>query len=166
MSPTELYLQNQKTIKGKIREYHRRAPHVPVEDFESEANETFVRCLNEYDSSRGASFTTYLNTCLKNNFENFLIYFIMDWEEIQEYIFTENARIDMMVNYPDWLKSLSQKSQKIISIIFNTGLEKISNTSGNKITKKSLTAYLRNMNWKYADIFNCFNEIQIALQNI
>lgn len=165
MSPTELYLVNQKTIKGKIREYHRRAPHVPVEDFESEANETFVRCLNEYNSDRGASFTTYLNTCLKNNFENFLVYFVMDWEEIQEYIFTENARIELMINYPDWLKTLSQKSQKIISIIFNTDTESISSDK-NKITKKSLTAYLRGLDWKFTDILNCFNEISVALEKI
>ncbi|MCK9281498.1 MAG: hypothetical protein M0P71_12810 [Melioribacteraceae bacterium] len=165
MSPTELYLANQKTIKGKIREYHNRVPHVPVEDLESEANETFVQCLNEYKPDRGASFTTYLNTCLKNNFENFLVYFVKDWDELQEYIFIENSRIDMMINYPDWLKSLSQKSQKIIDIIFNTDTGFIS-SGKNKITKKSLTAYLRGLDWKFTDILNCFNEISLALERM
>lgn len=165
MSPTELYTQNIKTIKGKAREYQRRAPHISLEEFESECNETFVRCMNSYDPKKSASFTTYLNRALRNSLELFLVYFVLDWEELQEYIKEERKETD--VDFPLWISNLSRKSQDVISVIFNTDPDKITNKfRDDKISKNTLTKYLRKLNWKYTDIYHCFDEIKLALERV
>ncbi len=165
MTSTDMYIENRPTIQGKAREYWKKVPFIPLDEFESEANFTFVRCLNEFDSTRDCSFSTYLNQALKNNLSYLLLFFLVDWIELNEYMLM--AREDpFLQDFGDWKKSLSEKSQEMIKIIFNTSLELIS-SGKNKITKNSLKEYLRkSLNWKFTDIQHCYNEISLALEKI
>lgn len=162
MTPTEIYLNNKNLIHNKALKYHKYAPYIELGEFESCANESFCKCLNSYNPDK-ASFSTYLNTSLENTLSHFLIYFVMEWSELQDYIIDSHNSPEITFDFPEWIKTLSEKSQQVISIIFNTSMDFIASQK-NKITKKSLTDYLRNqMGWKFTDIQHCFNEISLSL---
>lgn len=161
---TTMYLQNQNFIHSKAWEYQKKVPHVSIDEFISEANETFVNCTQKFNPDRGTSFITYLGASLDRNLNNFLVFFLIEWEELKEYMMVMSSKkMEDEVHFKLWKESLSQKAQEIIFIVFNTPITLISSPKF-RITKRSLIHYLKSNNWRWSEINNCFREISHALE--
>jgi hypothetical protein len=97
-------------------------------------------------------------------------------EEDQQYIVEHTAKKDKqfdLIDFLDYLyKSLSDKSIKIIKLIFDpkVNIKNILNKNytynayGSKLTKDAIKKYLLKKGWKDNDIRNCFKEIRFALK--
>lgn len=54
-------------IDGIVFRLFPATPNSQMDDFYSVGNEVFVKCLDTYDDSNAATFSTYLYRCLENN---------------------------------------------------------------------------------------------------
>lgn len=165
MSPTELYLQNERFIKQKAWQYHKIAPHVEVDELISEANLIFTKCINTFDPKR-ASFITHLGYNLDHALPQFLLFFSLDWIEIKDYLLSVESKTEEAINFDFWKNSLSQKAQEIIRTIFQEPLDSIVPQLRYKITKNSLKNHLKEKGWMLCEIDYCFDEISSALKNL
>ena len=151
MDGNQIYKDNYKLITWKVKRYSDNN----FDELLSEANLIFTKCLKSYKSVNG-SFSAYLSKALDRHLSKIIPFYSLEYNDL---LFGScDLNIDSL-NYSFWKKSLCVKSQEIIDFIF-------SNTSMLKITKQKLYKYFKSIGWRHKDIVYCFNEIQLALENI
>jgi hypothetical protein len=165
MTATELYLNSKPIIKKKVYQYIRYRPWVEPEEFESQANLTFVKCLNSYDPEK-ASFQTHLSRSLDYDLTRYLKFFALEWTELYD-VFLSEQLFEENVQFKFWLKSLSIKTQRIVETVLYMPISKIENPRTGRISRKSIRNYFHcDCGWSLSEIQHCFNEISLALEKI
>jgi RNA polymerase sigma factor (sigma-70 family) len=139
MTTTELYSRYHKTIFNLAWKANARCPSLEIDDFVSEGNIIFLKCINRYDNNKSACFHTYLYSSVKNFFRGM----------IQKQA-TQEAKLGPSFNgidperqalVMDTLSKMSVDAQEVVELILESPKEFIKAIP--HITKTSIREFLR-----------------------
>jgi hypothetical protein len=143
--------------------------YVPFEDTLGEAHAIFLNAYSNYDPTRGAKFSTWLQSRLKWD--------LTTWLQ-NEYAERLNVDLDQAANVAcsqghlfflsDLLFGLSDTSKLIIRLVLNTPSEltrimKWERAEGRNDIKRNLREYLAHLGWGPREVNKGFREIRRAL---
>ena len=161
-------------INKFVYKFLKKYQFISVEELKSEANLIYCNCLTTFEEER-SSFSTYLHNNLFYGLSMFCkkqlnIYKDINFIEDQETEFGAMCNFINGVEFGFFSESLSTPAREIVKIItdppaelFECFARKDDSKWAFKLTKHTITKYLKSKNWNSKNINNSFCEIKNSL---
>lgn len=159
-----LYIENQELIQIKAKKFTKFFPQIGYDEFLSQANYTFVKCLKKRLSKE--DFRTYLNVSLDKELIR-LACKSPDFVEMTPSIQNKYSisRTSVCLPFEEWVETLSDKGKELVKIVFTAPLRSISDRD-KRITIKCLAKYTRKRKgWTRWEFVDRVREIKTKLGN-
>ena len=147
---------------------------IEFEELVAEGNLAFCIADQKFRPDNGNQFSTYLYTVASNAMCDLAMgnwrkmQFESPSEEIDVLPLPDFQTPETQTRLKQWTESLSKESQFLIKLVWETPGEIVQwaqeETYHPRNTQDRLARYLRGLNWKWADIQFCFQEIKEALK--
>lgn len=161
----EIRYEDYKKLIYKIAWAYHRKTGIDFEELVSEGNIAFCKAKNSFDYSRDIKFCTYLYVSVKNAMKDFI-------EKNNHFNNTNKINFEFKDTNNEFqiklFENLSDSGKIMVKTIINPPTEIIEWAQNDKWPKKRdgkkhLLRYFREKGWKFQDIWNCFDEIQMVL---
>ena len=165
MTTTELYSRYHRTIYNLAWKAHDRCPSLEVDDFVSEGNLIFLKCIDHYEEDKSACFHTYLYSSVKGFFRGMIQKQAAQFAELDPPSYDINPERQTLVM--DALSKMSTDAQEVVEIILESPKAFIDAVP--HITKQTIREFLWTI-WpgeeKQNRITNAFKEITETLKSL